>query len=144
MPCCSERQWLTSWKSTASCGRVHMRTPKQRAIRAKPASRDLRGVATLNGDSLIDNAAFAGAEDRTLLIDHLEVADRYFAESEHRIARQQSLISKLRAKRRTTLVAVEFLQLLQDSRLMHGKGRNRLQRALATLDERLGTLQAAV
>jgi hypothetical protein len=98
----------------------------------------------LNSDALSDYAAFAGAEDRTLLLNHLEVADRYFAESEHRIARQQSLISKLRAKRRTTLVAVEFLQLLQDSRLMHGKGRNRLQRALATLDERLGTLQAKV
>jgi len=90
---------------------------------------------------MIDITALAGAEDRTMLLNHLEVARRYFTESEHRIARQRNLISRLRAKRRTTLLAVEFLRMLQASRLIHGKGCSRLQRALAILDEKLETIQ---
>ena len=52
--------------------------------------------------SMIDSPALVGANDRTMLLNHLEVANRYFGESEHRIACQQTLISKLRAKRQTT------------------------------------------
>ena len=44
------------------------------------------------------------------------------AESEHRIDLQQNLISKLRAKRGTSLLAVEFLRNLQASRVMHLAG----------------------
>lgn len=51
---------------------------------------------------MIDSPALVGANDRTMLLNHLEVANRYFGESEHRIACQQNLISKLRAKRQTT------------------------------------------
>lgn len=91
--------------------------------------------------SMIDSTAFVGAHDRTMLLDHLEVANRYFAESEHRIARQQNLILKLRAKGQTTLLAVAFLRSLQASRVMHRAGRSRLQRALTILDERLGSIQ---
>ena len=48
---------------------------------------------------MMDSTAFAGAEDRTMLLNHLEVANQYLIESEHRVARQRNLISKLRAKR---------------------------------------------
>jgi hypothetical protein len=91
--------------------------------------------------SRIGSTAFVGAQDRTMLLNHLEVANRYFAESEHRIARQQNLISKLGAKRQTSQIAVEFLRSLQALRAMHCAGRNRLQRALAMLDEKFGTIQ---
>jgi len=92
-------------------------------------------------NSMIDSTASVGANDRTLLLIHLEVANRYFAESEHRIARQQNFISKLREKRLTTRLAVQFLRSLQASRMMHWAGRSRLQRALAILDEKLGVIQ---
>lgn len=122
-------------------------------IAARVLEADVRGVEALNRAAqarwdddggapaerpTIDGTAFAGANDRTMLLDHLEVANRYFAESEHRIARQQNLIAKLRAKRQTTLSAVEFLRSLQASRVMHRTGRGRLQRALAVLDAKLG------
>ena len=87
--------------------------------------------------SMIDSTAFADAHDRSMLLDHLELANRYLAESEHRIARQQNFISKLRAKGQTSLLAIAFLRSLQASRVMHRAGRSRLQRALAILDEKL-------
>ncbi len=80
-------------------------------------------------------------QDRETLLDQLEAADRYFTESEHRITRQQNLISKLRAKHQATLLAVEFLRSLQASRVMHGASRSRLQRALAALEARLVKIQ---
>ena len=82
-----------------------------------------------------------GANDRPMLLNHLEVANRYFSESEHRIARQQNVISGLRAKRQATLLAVEFLRSLQASRVMHLAGRRRLRRALAILDANCGTTE---
>ncbi len=87
------------------------------------------------------SSSVVGANDRPMLLNQLEVANRYFSESEHRIARQQNLISTLRAKRQTTLVAVEFLRGLQASRVMHRAGRSRLQRALAILDANCGTIE---
>ena len=89
--------------------------------------------------SMFDSTAFVGANDRTMLLNHLELANRDFGESEHHITRQQNLISRLRAKRQPTLLAVEFLRSLQASRVMHCAGRSRLQRALAILDEKLAT-----
>jgi hypothetical protein len=91
--------------------------------------------------SKIDGAAFVGAHDRAMLLDQIEVANQYFAESEHRIARQQNLISKLRANGQTHLLAIGFLRSLQASGVMHQADRSRLQRALAILDESLGTIQ---
>jgi hypothetical protein len=76
-----------------------------------------------------------------MLLDHLELANRYLAESEHRIARQQNFISKLRAKGQTSLLAIAFLRSLQASRVMHRAGRNQLQRALAHFDEKPGSIQ---
>ena len=90
---------------------------------------------------MIDSAAFASAHDRALLLDQLEVANQYFAESEHRIARQQNLISKLRANGQTPLLAIAFLRSLQASGVMHRADCSRLQRALAILDESLETIQ---
>lgn len=90
---------------------------------------------------MIDSTALVGANDRAMLLNHLEVAHRYFAESEHRVARQQNLISKMRAKRQDTLLAVEFLRGLQASRVMRKAGCSRLQRALAILDGKHGTIQ---
>ena len=87
--------------------------------------------------AMTESTAFAGAHERSMLLDHLELANRYFAESEHRIARQQNFISKLRAKGQTSLLAIAFLRSLQASRVMHRAGRSRLQRALAILDEKL-------
>ena len=49
--------------------------------------------------TMIDSTALVGANDRTMLLNQLEVAHQYFAESERRVACQQNLISKLRAKR---------------------------------------------
>jgi hypothetical protein len=46
----------------------------------------------------------------------------------------------LRAQRQTTFLALEFLRSLQASRAMYLDGRSRLQRALANLDEKLGTI----
>jgi hypothetical protein len=91
--------------------------------------------------SMIDSAAFASAHDRAMLLDQLEVANQYFAESEHRIARQQNLLSKLRANGQTPLLAIAFLRSLQASGVMHRADRSRLQRALAILEENLGTIQ---
>ena len=91
--------------------------------------------------SMIDSPTFAGTHDRSMLLDQLEVANQYFAESEHRIARQQNLISKLRAKGLTPLLAVAFLRSLQATGVMHGADRSRLQRALAVLDENLEKIQ---
>lgn len=57
-------------------------------------------LAVQNTDSLglaTASTSVLGADDRPMLLNHLEVANRYFTESEHRIARQQNLISKLRA-----------------------------------------------
>jgi hypothetical protein len=93
------------------------------------------------GWSMIDSAAFVGAHDRAMLLDQLEVANKYFAESEHRIARQQNLISNLRANGQPPLLAIAFLRSLQASGVMHRADRSRLQRALAILDESLGTIQ---
>jgi hypothetical protein len=90
--------------------------------------------------SMIDSAAFVSAHDRAMLLDQLEVANQYFAESEHRIARQQNLISKLRANGQTPLLAIAFLRTLQASGVMLRADRSRLQRALAILDDRLGTI----
>ena len=75
-----------------------------------------------------------GANDSPMLLNQLEVANRYFTESEHRVTRQQNLISKLREKRQTTISAVEFLRSLQASLATHRAGRNRLLRSLAILD----------
>ena len=90
--------------------------------------------------SMIDSTAFVGAHYRSMLLDQLEVANQYFAESEHRIARQQNLISKLRGKGVTPFLAVAFLRSLQATGVMHRADRSRLQRALAILDEKLGTI----
>jgi hypothetical protein len=46
----------------------------------------------------------------------------------------------LRAQRQTTFLALEFLRSLQASRVMYLDGRSRLQRALANLDAKLGTI----
>ena len=97
---------------------------------------DLAMHTTAPGSN-IGGTAIAGAHDRSMLLDHLELANRYFAESEHRIARQQNLILRLRTNGQTTLFAVAFLRCLQASRWMHRAGRSRLQRALAILDEKL-------
>jgi hypothetical protein len=99
------------------------------AIPLEPAiqNTDLEGLTTAR-------TSVVGANDRLLLLNQLELANRYFAECEHRIARQLHLISKLRAKRQTTFLAVEFLRSLQASQVMYRAGRSRLQRALATLD----------
>jgi hypothetical protein len=48
---------------------------------------DLEGLTTAR-------TSVVGANDRLLLLNQLELANRYFAESEHRIARQLHLISK--------------------------------------------------
>jgi hypothetical protein len=90
---------------------------------------------------MIDSTALVGANDRTMLLNQLEVAHQYFAESERRVACQQNLISKLRAKRQNTLLAVDFLRGLQASRVMRKAGCSRLQRALATLEGKHGTIQ---
>lgn len=81
------------------------------------------------------NTSFVRAIDRTMLVNQLDLAGRQFQESEHRVTRQQHLISKLRMKRQTTTLAVEYLRGLQVSRAMHLASRNRIQRALARLDE---------
>ena len=100
------------------------------------------GVQTAGSEhSMIDGTALVGANDKTMLLNHLEVADRYFAEAEQRVVRQQNLISKLRAKRQNTLLAVEFLRGLQASRVMRKAGCSRLQRALATLEGKHGAIQ---
>lgn len=114
----------------------------------KPKAADAEGdfgVATLNREAQerweddggavpTARAPAADADDRPMLLNHLEVASRYFTESEHRVARQQNLISRLRAKRQSTSLAVECLRSLQASRAMPRAGCSRLQRALATLD----------
>lgn len=92
-------------------------------------------------DLAMESTSVVGANDRPMLLNHLEVANRYYTESEHRIARQRNLITKLRAKRQTTFLAVEFLRSLQASQVMHGAGRRRLQRALAILDANVGTIE---
>ena len=101
---------------------------------------DVADQSTGSECSTTDGTSFVGANDRTMLLNHLEIANQYFAESEHRINRQLNLISKLRAQHQTTLLAVEFLRSLQASRMMYLHGRSRLQRALANLDEKLGTI----
>ncbi len=90
----------------------------------------------------IETASSEDVQDRATILDQLEAADRYFTESEHRITRQQNLISRLRANHQATLLAVEFLRSLQASRVMHGASRSRLQRALAALEDRPGAIQA--
>ena len=100
---------------------------------ANPLALDIQTAGSER--SKINSAAFAGADDRTMLLDHLEMANRYCAESEHRIARQENLISKLRAKGQTHLFTVAFLRSLQASRAIHRAGCSRLQRALAIMDE---------
>ena len=102
---------------------------------------DLDIQAERSGCSLSESAALVDSQAREMILDNLEVADQYFAESEHRIARQHCLIAKLRANGPTPLWAVAFLRSLQASRVMHRAGRSRLQRALAILDEKLGTTQ---
>ena len=89
---------------------------------------------------MIDSTAFVGANDRAMLLNHLEVAHRHLAESEHRVAHQQNLISKLSARRQNTHLAVEFLRGLRASQVMRKAGCSRLQRALATLDGKQGTI----
>ena len=79
--------------------------------------------------------SFVRAIDRTMLLHQLDLASRHFTESEHRVTRQQHLIAKLRVKRQTTTLAVEYLRGLQVSRAIHLASRNRIQRALARLDE---------
>ena len=88
--------------------------------------------------SMIDSTAFVVATDRPMLLEHLAISNRHVAESEHRITRQQHLISKLRAKRQTSSAAEEFLRCLQISRVVHLAGRTRLEQALASLDEKFG------
>lgn len=70
-----------------------------------------------------------------MLLNQLDLANRHFIESEHRVTRQQHLIANLRVKHQTTTLAVEFLRGLQVSRAIHLASRNRIQRALARLDE---------
>jgi hypothetical protein len=160
-------RWTTARQHATLTGRELGRGSRiNAAIAVNPLELDVRGVNALNREaqerwdddggaiplnlaiqttgsecSMIDSPALVGASDRTMLLNHLEVVNRYFRESEHSITRQQKLISKLRAKRQTTLFAVEFLRSLQASRVMHCAGRSRLQRALAILDEKLGTIQ---
>jgi hypothetical protein len=132
---------------------AHLLEPDERGVKALNREAQERwdddgGAIPLDPDiqttgsesSKIDSTAFVGAHDRTMLIDHLEVANRYLVESEHRIARQQNVISKLRLKGQTPLLAVAFLRSLQAARVMHRAGRSRLQRALAILDEKIGTI----
>lgn len=95
---------------------------------------DSRGPATAS-------TPVVGAVDRPTLLSHLEVANRYLTESEHRIARQQNVVSKLRDKRQAATLAVEFLRSLQASRVLHRAGRDRLLRALAILDANRGTIE---
>ena len=82
-----------------------------------------------------------GTNDRPMLLNHLEVANRYLTESEHRITRQHNLISKLYAKHQSTSLAVEFLRTLQASRAMHSVGRSRILRALAVVDANRETIE---
>ena len=72
--------------------------------------------------------------DRKILLEHLQVANRHVAESEHRIARQQRLIDKLQAKQQATSTAEWFLGYLRASRVLHLVSRSRLQEELAQLD----------
>ena len=96
---------------------------------------------TIPLDLAMESTAVVGADDRPMLLNHLEVANRYYTESEHRIARQRNLITKLRAKRQTTFLAVGFLRSLEASQAMHGAGRSRLQRALAILNANVETIE---
>ena len=106
---------------------------------ASPLNLGVRAAGSAH--TTIDNTALVGANDRTMLLNQLEVAHQYFAESEHRVACQQNLISKLRAKHQNTLLAVDFLRGLQASRVMRKAGCSRLQRALAILKAKHGTIQ---
>lgn len=92
-------------------------------------------------DPAMESTCVVGADDGPMLLNRLEVANRYHTESERRMARQRNLITKLRAKHQTTFLAAEFLRSLQASQAMHGAGRSRLQRALAILDANVGTIE---
>ena len=96
---------------------------------------------TGSGRSMIDSTALVNAHERTMLLDHLEVANRYVAESEHRIERQQNFISKLRAKGQIPLLAIAFLRSLQASRVRHRAGLRRLNRAPVILEDKTGSIQ---
>ena len=100
---------------------------------------DLDIQAEGSGCPLSESAAVVDKQARAMILDNLDVASQYFAESEHRIARQHCLIAKLRAKGPTPLWAVAFLRSLQASRVMHRADRIRLMRALEIMDERPGT-----
>ena len=82
------------------------------------------------------NRTHEHAANRTMLLEHLQLANRHVAESGHRVTRQLRLLAKLRAKSQPTATAEWFLSYLRTSRVVHLAGRERLLQELALLDER--------
>lgn len=83
--------------------------------------------------------AASAANDRKIVLEHLQLADRHVAEGEHRISRQHRVIARLRAKGEATTTAEWFLGYLRASRLVHLVSRSRLHEKLASLDRHGGT-----
>lgn len=88
--------------------------------------------------SMISNSSNDEATERKMLLEHIQLASRHVAESDHRIARQRRVIAKLRMKQQTTATAEWFLTYLQTSRVVHLAGLTRLQRELSSLDGESG------
>jgi len=94
---------------------------------------DGRRICSMISDSTSDEAT-----ERKMLLEHIQLASRHVAESDHRIARQRRVIAKLRMKQQTTATAEWFLTYLQTSRVVHLAGLTRLQRELSSLDGESG------
>lgn len=76
------------------------------------------------------------AAKRAMLLEHVQLADRHVAESQHRITRQLRVLAKLRAKSQATATAEWFLGYLRTAQVVHLAGRERLLQELAVLDEK--------
>lgn len=83
------------------------------------------------------NRTHDDAAKRTMLLEHLQLANRHVVESEHRVTRQLRVLARLRAKSQATATAEWFLGYLRTSQVVHLAGRERLLQELAILDERL-------
>ena len=67
------------------------------------------------------------------LMQHLELAERHFAEGEQLLARQRAKLEELRRDGHNSAEAELLLQTLEESQALHVYGRDRLRREVEEL-----------
>ncbi len=68
--------------------------------------------------------------DRSMVLDHLALAERHVTEGEQHVNRQRELVAELRRKGKDTFLAQQVLQQFQELLHLHVTDRDRLRREL--------------